>query len=116
MIMRSISRFEQQLIGGVAERVPSSDGARLRADMMAATATDVVLDGSRVSFSLDGYDSPDYEGQHPFPVEIRLCDSDGSELTAVLYADGNGRLYELEMIRWDGGPLVSPDPGTLKFY
>ncbi|MCC7633393.1 DUF6984 family protein [Stenotrophomonas rhizophila] len=115
-MMRKISELERILIEGVSEKMSPGDASKLLADMVVASATDVSLDGSRVIFSLEGYESPVYDGQHQFPVEIRLLDSDAGELTAVLYADSNGRLYELELIRWDGKPLVSPDLATLKFY
>ncbi len=45
-----------------------------------------------------------------------MLDKDGAELSVLLHADENGRLFELEFVRWDEGPLVGPEWGTLKLY
>lgn len=34
----------------------------------------------------------------------------------LLFADQNGRLLELELIRWGDGDLIDPDWKTLKLY
>ncbi len=76
----------------------------------------VVADGARVIFEIAGYQRPPYRGQHPFGVEGKMLDSDNTELSVLLYADENGRLLELEFIRWDSNDPLSPQWGTLKVF
>lgn len=44
-----------------------------------------------------------------------MRDRDDAELTVVLYADENGRLLELEFMRWADGDLQAPNWDTLEF-
>lgn len=96
--------------------LPLKESENLLRDLQAARVVSVVSDRSLVKFILNGYERPVYEGQHSYPVEIRLFDEDGSELTAILYADSNDRLLELEVIRWDGGELISPKVESIEYY
>ena len=45
-----------------------------------------------------------------------MVDADGADITVSLYADENGRLYELELLRWDPGEIIDPDWKTLTLY
>lgn len=114
--MRNISFFEKSLIEGVARRLPSVDASVLVNDLARASAEDSFADRAKVAFIIEGYDRPAYGGQHRYPVEIRLVDADKSDLTAVLYADENNRLFELEIIRWDGGGVIAPSLDSILFY
>lgn len=49
-------------------------------------------------------------------MEGRLQDSDGSDISAVLYTDANDRLLELELIRWGDGDLQNPRWETLHLW
>lgn len=113
---RRISDLEKVLIAGVAQRLPPLDASRLLDDLRFASVDDSNSDPARISFVIDGYRRPSYEGQHQYPVEIRLNDRDGSEMTAILYADACNRLYELELIRWDGEGISSPEIDSISFY
>lgn len=97
-------------------KLPLPDASRLAEDLDLAYVDDPASDSERIRFGINGYGRPLYEGQHQYPVEVRLLDSDGAELTAILYADANDRLYELEVIRWDGCKLISPDMDSIFFY
>jgi hypothetical protein len=46
--------------------------------------------------------------------EGRMLDSDGTELSVLLHADENGRLLELEFMRWDSSDLLGPNWETLR--
>ena len=116
MIMRNISDFERLLVEGVARRLPSLDASKLLNDLRFASVDESSSDPARISFVIDGYPHPPYEGQHQYPVEIRLSDMDGADITAILYADANNRLYELELIRWDGREVSSPNIESILFY
>jgi hypothetical protein len=81
-----------------------------------ATAEPVFGDGSRITFTIVGYQRPVYKGQHPFRVEGKVQDQDGSELSVLLHADENGRLLELELVRFDKGEVIAPDWSTLRLF
>jgi hypothetical protein len=112
--MRPLTKDEKELITKFVNRLAENERRQLIADMMKATAMLNVPDGSRIRFEIDDYLHPEYRGQHPFGVEGRLLDNDGIELTVLLYADENGRLFELEFIRWDSSDLIGPKWETLK--
>jgi hypothetical protein len=45
-----------------------------------------------------------------------MFDKDGADLTVLLHADKNGRLLELEFIRWGEGDLLGQKWETLTLY
>ena len=112
--MRPLTNGEKSLIANFASRLGEEERQKLLADMENATATLGTPDGSRVKFDIAGYERPPYRGQHSFGVEGRMLDSDGVELSVVLHADENGRLLELELIRWDSADLLGPRWETLR--
>ena len=57
-----------------------------------------------------------YKGQSAFPVEGKMLDKDGKEITVIVYADQNGRLLELEFIKWAEDEPVDPQIDTLQIY
>jgi len=108
MIIRPLTSEEWRLIACFASRLHDTERAKLLDDLGSASATSGTPDGSRVVFHIAGYERPRYQGQHPFGVEGRMLDSDGAELSVLLHADENGRLLELEFIRWDSCDLLGP--------
>ena len=113
MNMRSLTDDERTLIVNFASGLGEGERAQLLQDLQKASAAPATPDGSRVVFNIAGYDRPPYRGQHPFGVEERMLDSDDTELSVLLHADENGRLLELEFIRWDSGDLLGPRWETL---
>ena len=113
---RPLTLEETSLITKIAERLGDVEGRKLTADMQNARAQALADDGSRIVFEIAGYERPPYRGQHPFGVEGKMLDDDGTELSVLLHADENGRLLELEFIRWGPGPLISPNWPTLKLH
>jgi uncharacterized protein DUF6984 len=116
MMERPLNENEKLVITRFAERLPHEQGNQLLADMAKATVESVTDDGSRIRFDINGYERPPYRGQHPYGVEGTAVDSDGTDLTIILYADEKDHLYELETIRWAPGKLIRPDWQTLKFH
>ncbi len=116
MTMRDLTSAEKHVIREIALRLPGDERDRLLADMEQATAETLSSDGSRVAFGIAGYHRPAYRGQHPFPVEGKVLDRDGSELSVLLHADENGRLLELEIVRFDEGEVIQPDWSTLRLW
>lgn len=106
--MRPLTSEEKALIVGFASKLGDDQRTQLLEDLGRASANLGTPDGSRVVFEIAGYMRPIYCGQHPFSVEGRMLDSDGIELSVVLYADENNRLLELEFIRWGSGDLLAP--------
>lgn len=97
----------------IADKIGGNDGEQLLADLARTTVKSATIDGSRVEFEIAGYSRPVYQGQHPFGVEGKMLDRDGTELSILLHADENGHLLEMEIIRWDSGVNVVPDWSTL---
>lgn len=116
MNMRPLSENERNLITRFAAKLSEVEGAQLIADAAHATAKAVTPDASRIMFQIDGYNRPPYRGQHPFRVEGRMNDSDAVELSVSLYADENGRLLELEFIRWDSKAIQELQWQTLQVF
>jgi hypothetical protein len=110
---RPLTDNERDLISRAAEKLGDGGGERLLTDMESAVATPATADGSRIMFEIAGYKRPPYRGQHPFGVEGQMRDRDGTELSVLLHADENGRLLELEFVRWGDGDLIDPDWSTL---
>jgi hypothetical protein len=99
-----------------ADKLPGDLRSQLLQDIASATIASVSEDNSCFIFSLAGYVRPPYEGQKTYGVDGKILDSDGEELDVMLYCDQNNRLLELEFIRWDDNPVVSPLIDTLKVY
>ena len=114
--MRQLSKEEQILIASFAEKLDDAEREQLLADASHATAKKAVTDGSRILFEIANYQRPPYHGQHTFGAEGSMLDSDNTELSVLLYADENGRLLELEFIRWNSNDLIGPQWNTLKVF
>lgn len=114
--MRKLTSNERTLIWRVADRLPDDQRLQLCSDLSKATVISEANDGSRILFDIEDYSRPEYRGQHAFPIEMRMLDADNSELSVVLHADENDRLFELEIIRWGDGDLIRPKWGTLTVY
>ncbi|WGS87484.1 hypothetical protein [Methylomonas sp. UP202] len=111
---RLLNACEKTMIKKVAERLSERDGAQLLEDLARAFVAAETSDRSRVTFGIYGYVRPPYRGQRSFGVEGMLKDNDGTDVSVDLFADDNGRLLELELIRWGHGDLIKPDWHTLK--
>ena len=114
MTMRSLTHEEGKLIASFAAKLDLAERTQLLEDIARSSATPATPDGSRIVFDIAGYERPAYRGQHLFGVEGRMLDSDGAELSVLLHADENGRLLELEFIRWDASDLLGPRWETLR--
>lgn len=104
------------LIARLAEKLDSQERAQLLKDAAHATADLAAKDGSRIIFDIPDYRRPEYRGQHPFRAEGKMLDSDDVQLSVLLHGDENGRLLELEFIRWDQNDLCSPQWSTLQVF
>ncbi len=98
----------------MAKCLDGADAAQLLSDLDAATVSEEVAGGSQVSFSIAGYHRPESPGQHQYPMEGSVMDADGVEIEVLLFADGNNRLIELELIRWGTSEIIGPNWDTFK--
>jgi hypothetical protein len=111
---RPLTEDERDFIVRLGEKLGGSEGIQLLADVKIASAKASTPNESRILFEIPGYERPAYMGQRPYGIEGKMRDRDGAELTVLLHADENGRLFELEFIRWGEGDLIGPDWKTLK--
>jgi hypothetical protein len=117
MNTRPLSEGEKSLIARFAEKLDDAEKEQLLADAAHAMAKNTVADGSIMLFEIVDYPRrPPYGGRCLFRVEGKMLDSDNAELSVLLHADENGRLLELEFIRWDSNDLLSPQWDTLQVF
>jgi hypothetical protein len=114
--MRPLTSREKDLLRRMADKLRDQERKQLLADLERAVADPLTSDGSRIRFEIAGYQRPPRQGQHLLGVEGKTHDRDGTELTVLLHADENGRLLELEVIRWGQGDLTDPDWNALSLY
>ena len=105
--LRKLHAHERLLIEAVAKVLPAEPAAQLRADVDAAMAVD--QSRALVGFVVAGHARSEPPGDHPYPVEIEVPDADGEALSIILFADGDGRLLQLEIIRWDDEAVTAPN-------
>lgn len=114
MEKRAVTCQEANLIRGIASKLDIENRHQLLDDLKNARASAATSDGSRILFEITGYERPKYDGQRQYDVEARMLDRDNVELSVLLYCDKNGRLLELEFIRWDSNDLQGPRWESLK--
>ncbi|MBB3179962.1 hypothetical protein FHW64_004385 [Variovorax sp. Sphag1AA] len=102
-----------QLIARIAEKLATDERTQLMTDAANATVESVVSDESRLIFHIAGYRRPPGGGQHLYGAEGTMLDGDSAPLEVLLFADKDGRLLELEFVRYDPGDLVGPRWETL---
>jgi hypothetical protein len=112
--MRPLSATEKSVIRWFAERVKESQRQSLLSDLEKATAEQIHDDQLTVRFEIEGYIRPPYRFERPFPVDAAVRDADGATLAVVLAADENERLFELQVVRFEKGPVLGPDWTTLR--
>jgi hypothetical protein len=114
--MRQLTYEEKKLIADVASKLDEGKRQLLLNDLARATVALANGDASLITFELSGYERPPYRGQHSYGIEGRVLDRDGVELSVLLYADENGRLFQLELMRWGDGDVRGPRWETLKLH
>lgn len=112
-MQRNLNSTEREIVRKISLHLPRSQAESLLLDLSRAKAHVVSGDYSRILFKIDGHNAA-YNGQEAYPIEARMNDADGSELTVILYKDAHGHLYELEFVRWDGKPVLNPDISSLR--
>lgn len=71
--------------------------------------------GTMVEFVLPDSDPPKSGGLGDYGIEGVVNDADGAEMIVLLHTDSNGRLKDIELIRFHNGCVIQPDWTTLRF-
>jgi len=99
----------------MADRLDEPYRSNALADLKVATAEEYRDEHLFVRFDIDGYHRPEPTLAMTYPLRASVRDADGAKLSLALIADQNGRLYELEILRFDKGPVLAPDWSTFCF-
>jgi hypothetical protein len=113
---RPVTETESALVRRMAERLPEAMRAQVLSDLNDAEVEPFNQDDSIVRFHIRGYVRPPGVGRETLPVAGKAVDRDGAYVEVALFSDENGRLYELELIRYENGNLIAPDWNTLELY
>jgi hypothetical protein len=106
--------LERFVLTSLADCLPEYERTALTADIELARVCRRAADGASVLFDIEGYKRPPYEGQRPYSVEASVKDADGKEIWIIAFTDQNGRLLELEFIRWEAGNIINPDLNSFR--
>lgn len=119
--MRLLTDHERRVVLAMANEVGSdTERAQLLSDLDHCVVEDVLSDGTRLMFHIDGYQRPPYRGQDTFrgkdrfPVEGILRDADGADMEVALYSDQNDRVLEFELVKQSADPVCGPDWHSFK--
>jgi hypothetical protein len=113
--VRLPTSVEKSVIHWFADRVDELRRRQLLSDLEKAQAEVLPTDGgTAVRFHVDGYVRPPYLGERAVPIDAIVLDADGAKLSVVVSEDENGRLYELQLVRYERGPIIEPDWTTLR--
>jgi hypothetical protein len=112
--MRPVNDTEASVVRWFAAQVDNPLRQSLLADLNQATAEVTDFEQLTIRFEISGYNRPPYRGERPVPVDAAVQDTDGATLAVVLATDENRRLFELQVIRFEKGPVLGPDWSTLR--
>ena len=114
--MRNLTSFEKNVLLSFSEKLNDDEKHQFLNDLENACSKSGGIGDPNIVFEIKGYERPTYSGQSAFPVEGRMLDKDGVEINVIVYADQNGRLLELEFIRWADDEPKDPQIDTLQIY
>jgi hypothetical protein len=114
-MIRPLSAAERSVLTQLAAALPTQRSEALLHDLNTA-AVEPSPDGARLVFHIAGHSRPAYRGQRLFPVEGLVLDRDGAEISVLLYADEQDRLFELELVRAGHGEPIAPIWSTLTVF
>jgi hypothetical protein len=112
--LRSLNETEKSVVRWFAQQLDDPQRQSVLSDLDKATAQEIRDEQLTVRFEIEGYKRPAYRVERPFEVDAAVLDADGVTLAVVLSADEADRLFELQVIRFDKGPVLGPDWATLR--
>jgi hypothetical protein len=113
--VRPLTAAETNVVRWFVERVDEPQRHDLLADLERATAEEIRDEHLTIRFHIDGYTRPPFRFERPLPAAAVL-DSDGAKLDVTVSLDENERLFELQVIWFEPGPVLGPDWATLRAY
>jgi hypothetical protein len=112
--MRSLTASEVSVVHWFADRVDPSLKQSLLTDLHKATAEESCDEHLMIRFEIEGYTRPPFRFERLVPVDAAVLDADCATLDVTLSLDENGRLYKLEVLRFEKGPVLRPDWTSLR--
>ena len=112
--MRQLTPNERFVVRWFAKQVNEPERRGLLNDLENATAEDINDEQLTVRFTIEGYVPPSYQTQRPLQIGAVVLDEDGAKLSVDLLTDQNGRLFGLDVLRFENGPVLAPDWTTLR--
>jgi hypothetical protein len=112
--VRPLTDVETAVVKWFADRIDEPTRHALLRDLVSAQAEEIRDEQLTIRFEVSGYRRPPYPLEHTLPVDAAVLDLDGAVLDVALTADENGRLSELQILRFDPGPVLGPDWSTLR--
>ena len=111
---RPLNAAETSLIRWFAEQLGEPGRQSLLSDLGNATAEEIDDLHVTIRFEIDGYLRPSLIVERPLPIDAAVVDADGAILSVVLVLDQNGRLLQLDVLRFESGQVLGPDWRTLR--
>jgi len=112
--MRPLKDSELFALRWFAARVDELQRDSLLKDLQHASAREIRDDQLLIEFDLAGYSRPESAARRAMPIDAAVLDADGALLNVALSTDENGRLLDLEVLRFDEKPVAGPDWSTLR--
>ena len=112
--MRPLTGVERKIVRWFAEQVDQPQRQSLLSDLDQALAEEIHDEQLTIRFHIDGYTRPPYRLERSLPIDAMALDADGANLAVTVAADENGRLFELQVIRFERGHVLAPDWDTLR--
>jgi len=101
------------VIQAVAAALGGENGKRLEEEYSQCSIVSLNETETIIRFLLPGRVVSGARGQASYGIEMTVNDADGQEIVVDLYRDFEGRLLELELIRFADGPVINPKWETL---
>jgi hypothetical protein len=112
--MRALTAEEESAVRWFAEQAGGAQRLSLLGDLADASVEEIRDKQLTIRFEIEGYKRPPYRFERPIPIDATAQDADGASLAVVLSTDANGRLFELQVMRFEHGPVLRPDWSTLR--
>jgi len=112
--MRPVTTVEREVVRWFAARASQLQRERVLSDLEQAQVEETRDEHLTIRFQVEGYTRPPYRFERPLPVNACALDSDGAKLDVSVSLDENDRLFQLQVLRFEAGPVQGPDWTTLR--
>jgi hypothetical protein len=112
--MRAVTTVEREIVRWFAARANELQRERVLSDLDQAQAEETRDKHLTIQFQVEGYTRLPYRVEHPLLVNACVLDFDGAKLDVSVSLDENDRLFQLQVLRFEDGPVQGPDWTTLR--